>query len=63
MQCLGDFTDVNGQGGESIYGKQFDDESFEGTAGTHCKGKVCFLDASVSDKLFCRVHINGKLWC
>jgi peptidylprolyl isomerase len=31
----GDFTQGNGSGGESIYGMKFEDESFDGKAGTH----------------------------
>merc|ERR1719375_2156142 len=31
----GDFTQGNGRGGESIYGKKFPDESFAGKAGKH----------------------------
>ena len=31
----GDFTKFNGTGGESIYGTQFADETFEGKAGNH----------------------------
>lgn len=31
----GDFTRMNGTGGESIYGSRFEDESFAGKAGIH----------------------------
>ena len=49
----GDFTHGNGTGGESIYGDKFEDESFEGKAGTHT-GIGCLSMANAGP------HTNGS---
>merc|ERR1711874_675400 len=41
----GDFTNHNGTGGKSIYGPQFNDESFSGKAGKHT-GNGCLSMAN-----------------
>ena len=45
MCQAGDFTAGNGTGGESIYGAQFNDESFAGKAGKHT-GSGCLSMAN-----------------
>ncbi len=64
----GDITTGNGTGGESIYGEQFDDETFQGKAGKHFgpgtlsmanKGK----NTNASQFFLCTAetpHLDGK---
>ena len=41
----GDITAGNGTGGESIYGRKFEDESFAGRAGRHRKGLLSMANS------------------
>ena len=64
----GDFTSGDGKGGESIYGRKFADESFEGRAGSHkSKGLLSMANSgrnSNGSQFFITLdampHLDGK---
>ena len=64
----GDITMGDGRGGESIYGRKFADESFEGKAGKHhCKGLLSMANSgrnSNGSQFFFTLdalpHLDGK---
>ena len=64
----GDITSGDGKGGESIYGRKFDDESFERRAGKHrCKGLLSMANSgrnSNGSQFFITLdampHLDGK---